>query len=102
MQLMLAKSRELELKRTNASTYNCETPSFKHWQPHALRCAYFLAKNQLPYEVMPELCFLVKDSIDLFNGTSCFGRSVGAYGSYSNATSAADIVSVHILRDHVR
>ncbi|OQR85819.1 hypothetical protein ACHHYP_11325 [Achlya hypogyna] len=74
MQLMLAKSRELE--------------------PHSLLCAYFLDKNQLSYEIMPEQCFLVKDGVDLSNGTSSFGRSAGAYGSYINATSVADIVSV--------
>jgi len=94
MQLMLDNARVLEEKRIEVSTYNCETPTYQHWQPHALRCAYFLAKNQLPYELMPKLCFLVKDSIDIFNGADSFDRSVNAYGSYSNAKSAADLVSV--------
>ncbi|KDO19013.1 hypothetical protein SPRG_14850 [Saprolegnia parasitica CBS 223.65] len=67
MQLMLDNARVLEEKRT---------------------------ENQLPYELMPQLCCLVKDSIDIFNAADSFDRSVHAYGSSGNAKSAADLVSV--------
>jgi hypothetical protein len=66
-----------------------ESIDLSEWYPHSIRAAYFLAKNNLPFKLMDQLCFLIQDVVKTSTGTEF---NLG-YGSYSNQMSAKEIVS---------
>jgi len=64
------------------------------WHTHAIRCAYFLAKRNLPYSNMTHVAHLVRSSIGLYNGETAFDTSSGCYANYTNIKTATEIVSI--------
>ncbi len=67
-----------------------ENVDFKIWSTYSVLLSYYLAKNNLPYNQMDDLFWLVQNIVELSTGFK-FEKKVGSYGSYSTNQSAKEI-----------
>ena len=59
------------------------------WYPYALQCSYFLAKNNLSYDLQEDLCWFVQTQIKNATGKDF---ELG-YGSYTNDKAAREMIA---------
>jgi len=64
LQLALKKSLEKQRSRLEVAASSDDKVMLREWTTHAMRLSYFCAKKSLPYSLVSELSFLVKDTIN--------------------------------------
>lgn len=83
-------SKEKTLKRKEEELKEKEQLDLTQWYPHSMRASYFLARNNLPYFLMEDLSWLVKDVVKEVSGIEL----PDGYGSYSNDNAAREMVAI--------
>ncbi len=59
------------------------------WHPYALQCSYFLAKNNLSYDLQEDLCWFIQTQIKNATGKEF---KLG-YGAYTNDKAAREMIA---------
>jgi hypothetical protein len=93
LQLALKKSLEKQRSRLEVAASSDDKAMLREWTTHAMRLSYFCAKKNLPYSLVSELSFLVKDTINCFSDDPVFEFPNHQYGSSDSRGATVEMIS---------